>query len=224
MKGEKCENESRAEARKAGYTPFTMILIKNLSIAIIGIVLAIVLYSVFANGRFVPSPMEGAGAATTTLPLEDVDNITYRNNTYGITFSYPENYVMEQHSQSDDGSGHASNAIVLIRQTDMPTPANGEGPPAITIEIHEAKLQTLFDWLEKGNSNYSPDNGMSSSLASTTVYGFEAVQYTWSGLYGGETTAFVYEDDVIAVSVTYLAPEDQNVAVYRNLLQSLVLQ
>ena len=83
------------------------------------------------------------------------------------------------------------------------------------------KGQSLFEWLKKGNSNYSPEDGMSSALASTTVSGVEAVHYTWSGLYEGETTAFLHKDNVVAVSVTYLSPEEEHVAVYRNLLQSL---
>ena len=200
-----------------------MTLIKNLIIALVGIALALGLYVVVKHsGLIQPLGQKEEDTATTTPSIveEKAHSITYRNNTYGIAFQYPERYVMEENS-AVDGNGYSMHWITLFRSQDFPLPQNGERPPEITITIIEMKGQSLFEWLKKGNSNYSPEDGMSSALASTTVSGVEAVHYTWSGLYEGETTAFMHGDDVVDVSVMYVSPEDENVAVYRNLLQSL---
>ncbi|HEY4520811.1 MAG TPA: hypothetical protein VJL57_00225 [Candidatus Paceibacterota bacterium] len=200
-----------------------MTLIKNLIIALVGIALALGLYVVVKHsGLIQPLGQKEEDTATTTPSIveEKAHSITYRNNTYGIAFQYPERYVMEENS-AVDGNGYSMHWITLFRSQDFPLPQNGERPPEITITIIEMKGQSLFEWLKKGNSNYSPEDGMSSALASTTVSGVEAVHYTWSGLYEGETTAFLHKDNVVAVSVTYLSPEEEHVAVYRNLLQSL---
>lgn len=197
-----------------------MILIKNVVIAIVGIALAIVLYSVFISDRAAPSSMEVEGMATTTPSVEEADDITYRNDTYGITFVYPEGYVMQQVDADNAERRHTT--IMLIREEDTMVPESGEGPTAITLDFYRnsGNHMLLTDWLNTEPSNYKLSNGL---LASTTVSGVEAVQYQWSGLYQGETTAFLHKDNIVAVSVTYLMPEDQNVAVYRSLLQSLVL-
>ena len=200
-----------------------MTLIKNLIIALVGIALALGLYVVVKHsGLIQPLGQKEEDTATTTPSIveEKAHSITYRNNTHGIAFQYPERYVMEENS-AVDGNGYSMHWITLFRSQDFPLPQNGESPPEITITIIEMKGQSLFEWLKKGNSNYSPEDGMSSALASTTVSGVEAVHYTWSGLYEGETAAFLHKDNVVAVSVTYLSPEEEHVAVYRNLLQSL---
>src|SRR3989338_2552791 len=159
-----------------------MTLIKNLIIALVGIALALGLYvAVKHSGLIQPLGQKEEDTATTTPSIveEKAHSITYRNNTYGIAFQYPERYVMEENS-AVDGNGYSMHWITLFRSQDFPLPQNGERPPEITITIIEMKGQSLFEWLKKGNSNYSPEDGMSSALASTTVSGVEAVHYTWS--------------------------------------------
>ena len=199
-----------------------MVLIKNLIIAIVGIVLAVILYSAVTHLKEAPDLTETDSLATSTPPAPEIDDITYRNDTFGITFAYPESYVM---SQIDAGNAERRHTILTLiaEEEASTTPAASEGPPAVAIDFYKNDLdkRSLTDWLKTADSNYTVGT---SSIASTTISGVEAVQYQWTGLYQGETTAFLHKDNVVAVSVTYVSPEDQNVAVYRALLESIVLR
>lgn len=144
---------------------------------------------------------------------------TYTNDAYGITFDYPDGYVLQETERGNAERGHYW--VTLIRTEDATPPENGEGPTAISIDIYQNNLdkQTLFDWLTGTNdSNYKLSDGAS---ASTTVAGEDAVSYRWSGLYEGETTAFLRNDNIVAISVTYLTPQDVNITVYRDLIKSI---
>ncbi len=143
---------------------------------------------------------------------------TYANQKYGITFDYPDGYVLQEGERGTTQRGHY--AIVLTREEDSQVPENGEGPTGISIDIYQNNLdkQTLSSWLNTSESNYKLGNG---TIASSTVAGKEAVVYQWSGLYEGETTAFLHNDNVVAVSLTWLTPQDENIQVYRDLIKSI---
>ncbi len=145
----------------------------------------------------------------------------YRNDAYGVSFSYPEGYVLQE---GEHGSAHRAHyAVTLIREEDSAPRENSEGPTAISVDIYQNNLdqQQLVSWLKGTNdSNFKLSDG---TYASTTVDGVEAVQYRWSGLYEGETTAFRHNGNIIAVSVTYITPQDANIATYRDVLRSFTL-
>ena len=157
-----------------------------------------------------------------TVPLAPIDTYEYVSETYGIAFDYPEGYVLEQ---GERGTGERRHyAITLIKETDLPPAANGEGPTAITIDIYQNDIENLSlnEWLTGTNqSNFKLGDG---TYASTTVDGASAVAYRWSGLYEGETTALIHKDNVVALSVTFLTPEDAIIDVYRDILDSIGLK
>jgi len=150
------------------------------------------------------------------------ENNLYANGVYGISFQYPAGYVLTEREVGNAERGHYN--ITIVREEDATPPENGEGPTAITIDIYQNNIdnQTLIDWLTNTNaSNFKLGDG---AYASTTVNGTEAVSYRWSGLYEGETTAFLHDGNIIAVSVTYFTREDQIRADYYALLASLNLE
>src|SRR3989338_6659746 len=109
----------------------------------------------------------------------------YDNATYGISFKYPENYVL---SERNTGNGErASHNITLMDKTDAANiPVGGEGPVAITVDIFQNNLdtQTVENWINNSSaSNYklSPDG----ALSPATVGGASALAYGWDGLYRG---------------------------------------
>jgi hypothetical protein len=158
----------------------------------------------------------GSPAAAPEAPTAKDMNL-YANGTYGLSFSYPENYIL---SEQEAGPGHY--AITLILEEDAVPVVNGEGPTAITFDIYDHKEGgTLSDWLTRQESNFQISDG---TYASTTVGDVEAVHYGWSGLYEGETTAFMHEGKVIAASVTYRSPSDEIRNVYEAVLESLTLR
>ncbi|OHA27461.1 MAG: hypothetical protein A3C06_03390 [Candidatus Taylorbacteria bacterium RIFCSPHIGHO2_02_FULL_46_13] len=123
--------------------------------------------------------------------------------TYGISFSYPDSYVLSE--MDAPGSGErAHHVIVLIRREDSPLPVDGEGPPAITIDVYQNNLdnQTTEGWIRNtSQSNFKLSEGR---LASTTIGGLPALSYRWSGLYEGTTIALAQTNWVYVFSVTYL--------------------
>lgn len=154
-------------------------------------------------------------------PVFPQETASYENQSYGISFGVPEGYVQEEREVGDLHRGHY--VITLTRAEDVAVPENGEGPTGITIDIYQNDIdkQTLLNWLTMTSfSNYKLGNG---TYASTSIDGTEAVRYKWSGLYEGETTAFLHGDSIIAVSVTRLSPSDHTDA-YELVLEILTLE
>lgn len=140
----------------------------------------------------------------------------YTSEAYGISFSYPEGYLI---SEGLAGSDHYS--IRLVREEDAIPPENGEGPTGVTIDLYTNNTLSLSEWVTTSNrSNFTL--GDKSSTA-TTVDGAPAVSYRWSGLYEGETTAFLHKENVVAVSVMRISPEEHTEA-YEEVLSSLSLK
>lgn len=146
---------------------------------------------------------------------------TYVNERYGISFTYPQSYVITEAERGDGHRGHY--VIMLVKQEDAAPRENSEGPVAIVFDIYQNNLdqQTLRGWLEgSGDSNYKLSND---TYLMTRVDNAEATTYHWSGLYEATTTAFLHDDNIVAASVTYITPEDTQIAVYNDILRSIRL-
>lgn len=171
---------------------------RSRTIAIIGIVSILVVLSLFKVYKYtieVPADQSGTQATSTLLQYSSVE--------YGIAFSYPESYVLEERDAPGSGM-RRHHVITLMRKADLPLPVNGEGPPAITIEMYQNDLdkQTTEGWIRNTSaSNWKLGEG---TLASTTVSGLPALSYRWSGLYEGTSIVHAGPRWVYVLSVTYL--------------------
>lgn len=164
-----------------------------------------------------PQPTNNGTPTTTPSTLQ-----TYSNDTYGISFSYPDEYELSEREAGTAQRWH--HVITLMRKEDLPPPEGGEGPPAITFDIYQNNLDkmSLNQWLTGTNaSNFKLGNG---TFSSTTVNGREAVSYSWSGLYEGRTVAFLHKDAVVAVSGTALMPTDPIYADFDAVVRSIQLR
>lgn len=182
--------------------------------------LAAVLFGVYFLVPSVKETRMGAGTSTPqVLPNQEAKH--YKNTTYGIAFDYPSGYVLDE---GERGDGHREHyGIVLVREEDSEPRLNSEGPTALTVDIYQNNLdkQTLTGWLIGSNqSNFKLSDG---TYASTTIHGREAITYRWSGLYEGETTAFLHNDRIVVVSVTFMTPGDENIDTYKKTFSSLRL-
>lgn len=181
---------------------------------IILIVLALVVVGAVAYVLFakkVHSPTEPLTNGVTT-------GQRYTNMQHDFRFAYPEGYSLTEHSEA--GGERDFYAITLVRTEDAVPPEGGEGPTAITINVYQNNLDALsvIDWITNTNdSNFKLGNGQ---YTQTVVAGQPAYTYTWSGLYEGKTTAFAHGDDIIAVSVTWMTPEDDILDEYERVLDS----
>jgi hypothetical protein len=151
---------------------------------------------------------------------EAVPMKNYFNEEYGITFDYPEGYVIAERDL--EGSAQRKrHVITLISEDDAPAPTDGEGPPAITLMLVQNNIdkQTTRAWVEgSADSNFkqSPDQG----TASVKVGGMDGLVYRWDGLYQGETTAAAGNKWIYAFSVTFENEDDDIVADYRKVINS----
>jgi hypothetical protein len=128
---------------------------------------------------------------------------TYSNPAYGISFTYPEKYLLEERD-APGSAMRAHHVITLINKSDLPLPEAGEGPPAITIDIYQNNLdsQTAEGWARNtSESNFKLGEGR---IASTTIGSFPAISYRWSGLYEGTTIALARQNWIYAFTVTYM--------------------
>lgn len=184
-------------------------------------ILLLVALGLFAAVSFLKQPSLQSGVNPPQSSASSTVVEHYDNAAYGIAFDYPTGYVLDAKERGDGHRGHYG--IVLIREEDSAPRVDSEGPTAISIDLYQNDLdgQTLVGWLKGSSfSNFKLSDG---TYASTTVGGKEAVTYHWSGLYEGETTAFLHGKSVVAVSVTFITPEDVNIDTYKKLLASLKL-
>jgi hypothetical protein len=135
---------------------------------------------------------------------------TYSNNTYGITFTYPSNYNLEENATVDEDPG----TVIVLTDKKSVIPSDGEGPVAITIGMYplvdSASSDSLLDWVKTSpHSNFSLSN--KTSPDTTTIADQEAYLYTWDGLYNGTTVATLHNKNVIVFSVTYDGNSDMQI-------------
>lgn len=160
------------------------------------------------------------GNALTPIASAPVEQ-TYANELYGISFSYPAGYLL---AEDDVGTvDRTHHVITIIKEEDAVPRVNSEGPTAITFDFYQNDHDpvSLIQWLSTPESNLALGDG---TYASTTVSGIDAVRYTWSGLYQGETIALLHEGDIITVSVTYMSPGDQIKSDFASVLDSVRLR
>lgn len=133
-------------------------------------------------------------------------NLIYENSDFGFRFEYPNRYKVEEKHL---GNGERKHTSIVLLPKDFVPPEGGEGPTTISVDIYQNNLdkQSIEAWI-KGTafSNYKLSDG---KLTSLTIDGKEALTYTWDGLYRGQTIVFSHNDNIVALSVTYLSPEDQ---------------
>lgn len=142
----------------------------------------------------------------------------YRNDAYGIAFTYPSSYALSE--KNADGTDLAHRITLAAADTNQP--AAGEGPTAITVSIYgNPNDLSVASWIEQNpQSNYKQ---ATSQYASATVASQAALAYSWDGLYQAKSTVFKNKDTIVMVTVTYDNPSERIVSDYNSLLSSLEL-
>lgn len=96
---------------------------------------------------------------------------------------------------------------------------NSEGGPTITIEVFNPGPNTTpNDWI----SSYEHSNYISGSiLKNVEIDNKTAVNYTWDGLYQGETTTLAHKGWIYSISVMYNDKNSKIYTDYQTLLSSI---
>lgn len=126
-----------------------------------------------------------------------------------LNFIYPADYKVKE---SSDG---------LVLTVPQEVPVNGEGPTAITVNTYDvASTTAIADWVQQepvSNFNLSIDG----QLEIFPFGQYEAVTYTWDGLYRGDAVALSTGTKVYLFSVTYLDPSDEIRRHFYSLLETV---
>lgn len=129
----------------------------------------------------------------------------YENAQFGISFNYPDNYVLSEQDIGNQGE-RVHHALSLMKKSDtINIPLNGEGPTAITLDIYGNGIdkQGIEHWIR----NTSASNFKLSAnqvLSTSTVSGVMAYAYTWDGLYRGDSVVLSKGQNIYMFSVTYM--------------------
>ncbi|MEK9160478.1 MAG: hypothetical protein AAB440_00370 [Patescibacteria group bacterium] len=158
-------------------------MVQKLPFALIGLLILLLVFFLYTEYKI---PVPGDGLAL----YEGVD----------YTFSYPEGYVV---TPTPEG-------VTVIPGDDTVMPTAGEDPTGITIAMYTVdEGKTLTEWLTNRVSHYELGPR---THTNATVNGMEAVRYSWSGLYEGDTTAFMQGSRVVAISRTWMSRGDHTEA------------
>ena len=150
-----------------------------------------------------------SGVVRTPQTLEN----SYVNEAYGISFEYPEGYLLDEREAGNGERRHYN--ISLFEDTQFTRDLlagkvlGTEAPPSISVDLYQNDLdnQPLWGWIR--GMNFSNWKLSDERYASTTVDGTEAVAYSWDGLYRGDSIVFLHGGNVVVLSVTYHTPTDK---------------
>lgn len=147
--------------------------------------------------------------------LNAVPSVPYANAEFGISFSYPESYRLDER---DTGGRHV---ITLVDKEFLAASTTAsEGPTSITVEIFPNTNElSPSEWVKATPaSNFALSSG---TLASSMQSGTEAVAYLWDGLYRGESYVFSQNGNIYMLSVTYMDAGDRIRKDFVRLLKSV---
>lgn len=148
---------------------------------------------------------------------------TYQNSTYGISFKYPDTYVVQEREVGNSERYHY--AITLVDKIALKNlPQASEGPPTINIDIFQNDLDNLApeNWVKNTNeSNFKIS--LDGVLTATSIAGSDAVSYFWDGLYRGQSVVTAHGKNMYMFTVTYNATGDPIRADFSQMLSSVTL-
>ena len=149
--------------------------------------------------------------------------LSYSSEQYGITFTYPDTYALQERELGNGERWH--HAIVLVDKAWLANiPEGGEGPPALSVDIYQNDLDQLpiENWIRDTNaSNFKLS--IDGRLAEVQVAGSRALYYRWDGLYRGESYALAHKGNIVVFSATYNATDDQIRKDFAQVLSSVSL-
>lgn len=143
----------------------------------------------------------------------------YSSGEWLFAFEYPDSYGLIERDLSTPQRGHLS---LVLADKSFVSSEGGEGPISINVDVYQnAKNEgyTAESWI-KGNSasNYKLGPG---DITTRTVGGHEAFEYSWSGLYEGESVVVATADYMYMFSVTRDGKNDPILTDFDGLLESV---
>jgi hypothetical protein len=145
----------------------------------------------------------------------------FMDPTIGISFGYPDRYVVEQDAPWwEEGYLHS----IMLTDKDAGTPpSDSEGPPTINIDVYarDSSNRTIEDWI-RGDSRSNFQLSSDGMLTQTSLGDIEGLSYSWDGLYRGDSIAIMENGRIFVFSVSYLAPEDRIKADFEGIVSTVL--
>jgi hypothetical protein len=157
-----------------------------------------------------------------SAPITSKGQLTFSNNEYGFSFSYPMDYIITERSDVPEHS------ITLERKEDALATQADEGPAVITIQIIPNPTSTpLLEWLTD-NTNYSnyAYPYLLNTAATTTTVGNSATPgliYNWGGEIYGENLAFALKGNIVIFTGEYGSPDDAIKKDFDALIKTIII-
>jgi hypothetical protein len=148
----------------------------------------------------------------------------YSNDTYGISFTYPARYALQERNP---GTSDVWLYEIALVDTNGATniPADWGQSPNITIDIYQNDFNNrrLENWVRNSQaSNFT--RSVDGLLPDVTVAGVSGLFYHWKGLYSADTYALPHRNNVILLTVTFNSRDDQIHQDFTDIVTSLKLQ
>lgn len=135
----------------------------------------------------------------------------------GLHFWYPPTLNL---ATRDFGNGERGHMQVVLTEKTAVYPQDGEGPPAISIDIFQnMEGNTTGQWVQgMSYSNFKLSDG---DLSPVEIGDETGLTYSWSGLYEGRSVVVARKDYVFMLSVTYLTPNDTLIQNFEDILKTV---
>jgi len=188
-------------------------------VVILGIVLIVLGGLFYYTSRVAEAPE--SEVPTETPPA---GGVIYESSSTGFSFAYPDTYVLVRAPESSE----LLEGVTLMIKSDYEeleaSTEPREGPPSITVMVYNNALgASPSQWVmaQPQLSNYGV---ATSDVLPTLVSGMEAVRYSWSGLYQGESVAVSHQNRIYIFSASWLTPEDPQREDLETVLSSVVFK
>lgn len=151
---------------------------------------------------------------------------TFLSDTLGLSFAYrtfPDGYMLIENETESEGAF----SYKIMKRSDyrelQESTEPREGPPVMTIEeFPNPGNRSLEDWIKTDRrSNYALQGEEKGGMKSEAIGGKNAIRYSWSGLYEGDSVAVIHQGSAVVMSVTYFGPGDQIRKDFEELLTSI---
>lgn len=150
---------------------------------------------------------------------------TYSNGTYGISFNFPDTYVVRE--KDSVVANNKRHTITLLSKADA-TPSASTTPiediTTINIDVFQNSANTaLAEWVKNTpESNFKLGDGVA---APASLAGQPAVTYSWNGSKTkGNSIVFAHKDNIVMASMNFLTYQDDIWKDFAGVIQSLTLK
>lgn len=192
------------------------------------IIIWVIVGIIVLGGVYVLSPKTFSPVVKVGEPevMDQIASSTIKNYSspeYGLSFQYPDGYILLEHEVGSPES--PQKAIVIVEDNksnrdilEGKVPEVGEGPTNITIDIFQnTKKLSVEDWVTE-KASWILQNEKKEPI---TISGKPGFTYFWDRLFAGKSSIVTENNRTYIFSVTWITPEDKMLKDFQKILDSV---